>query len=402
LIAVIGTLDTKGEAIAYLSEKIRAAGEPTCVIDTGARGVPVGVADVSREEVASRAGARLEQFESDDTGKAIGAMASGLTEVLTTLVAEGKLNGAVAVGGGQGTVLATVAMQTLPLGMPKLMVSTMASGANRFEPYVGTSDMTLMHSVGDILGVDAISVIVMGNAAAAIAAMARSYRAQGPFGGGRKVVGATMLGPTTSFVTQARDRLRESGLDVVAFHANGTGGRCLDRLVSEEKIQATLDAGLQELVAHICGGVFGGGAARMCAAGEKGVPQVVVPGATDYVVLGPLETLSEEQRSRPLVIHNAQLTRVRTTLDEMSAIGEAMVERLNRAGGPTAVLVPLAGFSQTDRPDGPFHDPAANAALIERLSAGLRKEIELICLDVHINESAFASAVAEKLTELLG
>jgi uncharacterized protein (UPF0261 family) len=291
-------------------------------------------------------------------------------------------------------------MQGLPLGVPKLIVTTVASGRSVFEPYVGTSDMTLMHSVSDILGVDAVSKSILTRAAAGITAM---IEVQLPIEAVTQgVVGVTMLGLTTSSVMLARQRLEAHGCDVVPFHANGTGGRCMERLVEEGIITAVLDLSTQELVGHVCGGLFDAGPQRLTVAAKVGVPQVVVPGGTDYVVLGPMSSLSTEQRSRPVVVHNPNITLVRTSAEEMAEVGRVLATRLNVSAAPVAVVVPRRGFSQADIEGGAFYDPEADHALVSVLEDNLNCDVQFIEVDEHVNSERFGNLVAEKLIEVMG
>jgi uncharacterized protein (UPF0261 family) len=326
-------------------------------------------------------------------------MIDGTRAIVVRLYAEGKLGGVLAVGGGQGTAIGTAAMQALPLGVPKVMVSTMASGQNIFEPYVGTADVTLMHSVADILGINAVTRKVFANAAAAVAAMVEAGESVGE--SHRVVLGATMLGLTTPCVLRAKELLEEHGYELVAFHPNGTGGRSMERLVDEGLIRGVLDISTQELTGHVCRGLFDAGPDRLKAAGRQGIPQVVAPGGTDYIVLGPLSSLTAAQRDRPLIVHNPNITLVRTSRDEMAAIGRLMARRLNEARGPTAVLIPLGGYSYSDRPGHPFYDPEANAALFEALESDLESQVPLLAVEAHVNDPAFAEAMAAKMRELM-
>lgn len=395
-IAIIGTLDTKGPEVAYIRDLIRARGRETIVIDPGVLGCPSVPADITREEVARAGGRDLSSLiAAGDKGEAMRVMIEGATALLARLYAEGEIGGAIAVGGGQGTAIGTTAMQALPIGVPKVMVSTIASGRNVFEPYVGTTDMTLMHSVADILGVNAVTRRVFGNAAAAVVAMADANEAVRD--SGKTTIGTTMLGLTTPCILRAKERLEAWGYEVVAFHANGTGGRCLERLVRERLIHGVMDISTQELTGHVCGGLFDAGPERMTAAAESGLPLVAAPGGTDYIVLGPLSSLSEEHRKRPVVVHNPNITLVRTARDEMAEVGRLMARRLNAAKGRVAVLIPMRGFSFSDRPGHAFYDPEADAALVEALEAELNPRVELHKIDAHVNDEAFADAVAKKM-----
>lgn len=403
-IAIIGTLDTKGHEVAYLRDLVEARGLRTWVIDPGVLGEPAVAADFQREEVARAGGAELRDLvAAGDKGRAIQTMIEGTRAIVARLYAEGRLGGVLAVGGGQGTAIGTAAMQALPIGVPKVMVSTMASGRNVFEPYVGTSDVTLMHSVADILGLNSVTRKVFGNAAAAVAAMAESAAAlqEGGPEGGATVLGATMLGLTTACVLHAKELLEARGYELVTFHPNGTGGRSMERLVDEGLIRGVLDISTQELAGEVCGGLFDAGPGRLTAAGRQGIPQVVAPGGTDYVVLGPLSSLTAEQRRRPHIVHNPNITLVRTSREEMAEIGRRMAERLNAARGPAAVLVPRGGFSYSNRPGLPFYDPEADAALIAALEQGLSSRVELAVVDAHVNDAAFAREAVDRLVASL-
>jgi uncharacterized protein (UPF0261 family) len=399
-IAIIGTLDTKGQEVAFIRDQIQARGHQTWVIDPGVLGQPAIEADWSREEVARASGRELAGLiAAGDKGQAIQAMIDGTRQIVVRLYAEGKLGGVIAVGGGQGTAIGTTAMQALPLGVPKVMVSTMASGQNVFEPYVGTTDVTLMHSVADILGINVVTRKVFTNAAAAVAAMAEASESVEE--SNRVVLGATMLGLTTPCVLRARELLEAQGYEVVAFHPNGTGGRSMERLIDEGLIQGVMDISTQELAGHVCQGLFDAGPDRMKAAGRRGLPQVVAPGGTDYIVLGPLASLTAAQRSRPLIVHNPNITLIRTAKEEMAEIGRLIARRLNEARGPVAVLIPMGGYSYSDRPGHAFHDPAANDALVEALQSDLVAAVELVKIEAHINDPAFAQAVATKIRDLM-
>ncbi len=399
-IAIIGTLDTKGAEVAFLRDFVQGKGHRPCVIDPGVLEAPAIPADITRQQVAQAGGADLaDLIAAGDKGRAMQTMIDGTRAIVTRLYAEGKLDAALAVGGGQGTAIGAAAMQALPIGVPKLMVSTITSGPRVFEPYVGTTDMTLMHSVADIAGLNAITRRVFTNAAAAIVGMAE---VSGPIErSDRRVIGTTMLGLTTPCVLHARDCLEAWGYEVVTFHPNGTGGRCLERLADEGLMQGVMDVSLQELTGYLCHGLFDAGPERLKAAARRGLPQVVAPGGTDYIVLGPKASLADDQRQRPLIIHNPNITLVRTSMAEMAQIGKLMAQRLSDSTAPVAVLVPLRGFSYSDRPGHAFYNPEADAALVSALEAGLASRVELHKLELHVNDAAFAEAVAHKMREIM-
>lgn len=399
-IAIIGTLDTKGREVEYIRDLIQARGCETWVIDPGVLGEPAIVAEWTREIVARAGGMELSDLIAvGDKGQAIQIMTAGTRRIVECLHMEHRLGGVIAVGGGQGTAIGTTAMKALPIGVPKVMVSTIASGQNVFEPYVGTSDVTLMHSVADILGINTVTRKVFANAAAAVVAMVEASEAV--VESDRTVLGATMLGLTTPCVLQAKEKLDAHGYELVAFHPNGTGGRSMERLVRAGVIQGVMDVSLQELAGHVCCGLFDAGPDRLTAAGEQGIPQVIAPGGTDYIVLGPLASLTAKQRRRPLIVHNPNITLIRTAEEEMAKIGRLMAQRLNEAEGPVAVLIPEGGFSYSDRPGHAFYDPEADEALVDALESELASRVELQKIGAHINDLSFAEAVASKLRELI-
>ena len=399
-IALIGTLDTKGHEIAYIRDLIQAHGHRTWVIDPGVLDQPAIEADFTREEVARAGGGELaDLIAAGDKGRAIQTMIDGTRNLVVRLYAEGQLGGVLAVGGGQGTAIGTTAMKALPIGVPKVMISTIASGRNQFEPYVGTTDVTLMHSVADILGINTVTRKVFGNGAAAVVAMVEANASFQE--SDRVVLGATMLGLTTPCVLRAKEVVEAHGYELVSFHPNGTGGRSMERLIDDGLIRGVMDISTQELTGHVAQGLFDAGPERLTAAGRQGIPQVVVPGGTDYVVMGPLSSLPEHQRSRAIIVHNPNITLVRTSKEEMAGVGRLMARRLNEARGPVAVLVPLGGFSYSDRPGHAFYDPDANAALLDALQADLDPRVELQMLEAHVNDAVFAEAVAAKMQELM-
>ena len=399
-IALIATLDTKGREAAHLRDLIRVHGHDVTVIDTGILGHALVGADITREEVALAGGAELpDLIARGDKGHAMEVMIAGASDVVSRLCAQGRLSGAISIGGGQGTAIGTAAMQALPIGVPKLMVSTIASGRSLFEPYVGTTDMMLMHAVADIAGLNVITRRILANAAGAIVGMVEA--ASDAEETDRTVIGSTMLGLTTPCLQRAHELLEGWGYEVVAFHPNGTGGRCLERLIDDGLIRGALDVSTQELTGHVCHGLFDAGPERLSAAGRRGIPQVVAPGGTDYIVLGPASSLTTEQRRRARVVHNPNITLVRTSAEEMAEVGRRMARQLNRARGPTAVLIPSGGFSTSDRPGHPFYDPQADQALVSALESELRPGVELHKIEAHINDPPFSEALAQKMHEVM-
>jgi uncharacterized protein (UPF0261 family) len=324
-------------------------------------------------------------------------MALGATAILLRLYAQGAVHGVVALGGSAGTTIATTAMRALPYGFPKLMVSTLAAGDTK--PYVGIKDICMMPSVLDISGLNYVSRRILSNAAAAICGMVAAEPPTNPTD--RPSIAATMFGVTTPCVTAARRLLEQRGYDVLVFHATGTGGQAMEQLIEDGAIQAVLDLTTTELADELAGGVMSAGPHRLEAAGRKGIPQLVCPGAIDMVNFGPAETVPVKFRSRKLYIHNPTVTLMRTTPEECAAIGRITAARLNRATGPVTVLIPLQGVSAIDKLGGPFYSPEALDSYRGALKATLNSTIELVELDAHINDDSFARAATDLLLQSL-
>ncbi|MFI8360630.1 Tm-1-like ATP-binding domain-containing protein [Streptomyces sp. NPDC085612] len=406
-VVLVGTLDTKGVEYGWLRERLLRAGVEVVTVDTGVMGEPRVAADVPREAVARAAGTDLSALRAaGDRGAAVTAMARGAEATVLRLHAEGRLDGVLAIGGSGGTSIATRAMRALPLGVPKLMVSSMASG--NVAPYVGSSDITMMYSVVDIAGINSVSEPILANAAAAVAAMARAHARMDHHrpvlgAGGRPLVAASMAGVTTAGVDAARERLTELGYEVLVFHVSGTGGRTLETLAGQGAFAGVLDLTLSELADDLCGGILTAGPDRLSAAGRAGVPQVVSLGALDMVKFGPLESLPQHVLDRGVHVHNPSVTVIRTTPDECAELGRRVAAKLRAATGPTAVCVPLRGLSTLGAPGGPYHDPRADRALFSALREGLRgSAARLYDYDTHINDPAFGRAAAERLHTLIG
>jgi uncharacterized protein (UPF0261 family) len=395
-VVLVGTLDTKGLEYDYLRERLHGHGVETILVDAGVLGEPRSEPDVGREEVARAAGADVDALAAaDDRGAAVETMARGAAAIVTALHAEGRLDGILALGGSGGTAVATEAMRALPVGVPKLMVSTMASGDTR--PYVGASDVTMTYSVVDISGINAVSARILDNAAAAMAGMAA---AEPPAAAGEgPLVGATMFGVTTPCVTTARERLEELGYEVLVFHATGTGGQSMEALMRSGFITASLDITTTELADDLVGGVLSAGPDRLEAAGDLGIPQVVSVGALDMVNFGPIDTVPAEFRSRNLYKHNPTVTLMRTTAAECAELGRRIARKLNAARGPVTLFLPLRGVSLIDTERQVFWDPEADRALFDALRETLDPGVDVRELDTDVNDPAFARAMADKLHE---
>jgi len=397
-VVAIGTLDTKGTEYAFLRERLREAGVDVILIDAGVLGEPGTAPDITRDEVARAGGVELDDLvAAGDRGAAVEAMSRGAAAIVDRLHRQGKLTGVVGMGGTGGTSLVTHAMQQLPVGVPKLVVSTVASGDTR--PYVGAVDITMMYSVVDVSGVNQISSRIIGNAAAAIAGMAKAEIPE--LGETRPLIGASMFGVTTPCVTAARDRLEELGYEVLVFHQTGTGGQSMEELVRAGFIRGVLDVTTTELCDELVGGVLAAHPKRLEVAGSMGVPQVVSLGALDMVNFGPMETVPEGFRSRNLYVHNPSVTLMRTTPEECAELGRRVARKLSSATGPTALFVPLRGVSMIATEGQPFHDPAADEALFSAVRKNLGASVELHEVDTDVNDPRFAIAMADRLHDML-
>jgi len=395
-VLLIGTLDTKGDELAFVRQRLRDAGVDVLVADAGTVGPPVGIApDFSSAEVASEVGASLGELT--DRGTAVGTMADAAAALARRLHAEGRVGGVLGAGGSGNTAIATAAMRALPVGVPKLMVSTMAAGDTR--DYIGGSDVALMASVTDVAGLNSISARILANAAGAMAGMVGA--APVSLGDARPLIAATMFGVTTPCVTRAREGLEARGYEVLVFHATGTGGRAMEALVDAGFLAGVLDATTTELCDDLVGGVLSAGPDRLEAAGRAGLPQVVSLGALDMVNFGARDTVPPQFEERNLYVHNPSVTLMRTTAEECAELGRRIASKLSAASGPVALFVPLGGVSLIDAPDQPFFDADADAALFAALRENVGANVELIEMDCNVNDDAFADAMVEKLVELV-
>jgi uncharacterized protein (UPF0261 family) len=394
-VVLLGTLDTKGPEYAFLRDRVLEAGCEVILVDAGVMSDP-SPGDIGPTEVAAAAGEdRAALAAARDRGPAMAAMTRGATEVVRRLHADGRLDGILGVGGSGGSSLVSAAMQALPVGVPKLIVSTMASGDTR--PYVGTSDIAMMYSVVDIAGINGISEKILSNAAAGIAGMARASATFVSAIAAKPLIGATMFGVTTPCVTAAREILEERGYEVLVFHATGAGGQSMEALMKAGFITGSLDITTTELADELVGGVLSAGPDRLEMAGSLGIPQVVSLGALDMVNFGPMDTVPVKFADRNLYVHNATVTLMRTTEAECAELGRIIARKLNAATGPLTVFIPLGGVSMIDVPGAPFYDAAADAALIRELKAGLRPDVEVVEMAIPINDPAFSRAMAERM-----
>ena len=398
-VLLLGTLDTKGEELEFLRERLRLAGVEALLADVGTLEPPRAHPDITREQVGAETGVDVAALgAAGDRGAAIAAMAQAAAALARRLYDEGRIHGLLSAGGSGNTAIATAAMQALPVGAPKLMVSTMAAGDT--SDYVGGVDVTMMASVTDVAGLNSISARILANAAGAMAGMVLAPAPE--LEGGRPVVAATMFGVTTPCVTRAREALEEKGYEVLVFHVTGTGGKAMEALVDGGLVTGVLDVTTTELCDELVGGVLSAGPARLEAAGRAGVPQVVSLGALDMVNFGARDTVPPKFEDRNLYVHNPSVTLMRTTRDECAELGRLIASKLVRAQGPVTVFVPLGGVSMIDAEGQPFHDPEANAALFQALREGLAgSQVELVELDHNVNDEEFAVAMADRLDEHL-
>jgi uncharacterized protein (UPF0261 family) len=399
-VVLVGTLDTKGAENEFVRDRLRAAGVDVLVVDAGVLESPAFTPDITRREVAAAAGADFDALvAARDRGAAITAMAEGAAVVVRRLYDVGRLDGALALGGTGGTSIATRAFRELPLGVPKIVVSTAASGNT--AAYIGETDLVLMPSVVDIAGLNRISVRILSNAAAAMTGLVSAAPLPSE-GTQRPLVAASMFGVTTPCITRARARLEALGYEVLVFHMTGTGGRVLESLAAQGLLAGVLDVTTTELADELVGGIFSAGPDRLSAAGRAGIPQVVSVGALDMVNFGPLDAVPEKFRERNLYVHNPITTLMRTTPDECAELGSRLAERLSKTVGPATLFLPLGGISAIAVPGGPFRDDAADQALFGAIHDKLDADkVTLVEMDADVNDDRFADAMVDKLHELI-
>jgi len=402
-IVIIGTLDTKGSEHWFLKEKIEETGLETIVIDTGIMDPPRFNPDIPREEVCQAAGfSRKELLEKKDRAFALEVMAKGVSRVVRRLYEEGQLDGIISLGGGQGTYISTMAMKELPFGIPKVMVSTQVSGD--VSRYIGYKDITLIHSITDILGLNSFTARIFSQAAAAICAMVQaSWKRPLAVEVEKPLIGITMFGLTTPCVMKIKKLIEEKYQyhETIVFHARGTGGRAMEELIREGVLKGVIDITTTEWADELVGGIRGAGPHRLEAAGEVGIPQLIGPGALDMVNFGPRDTVPVKFEGRKFYIHTPLVTLMRTTVAENRRLGEIIAGKLNQAKGKTLLIIPLRGFSTIDEKDGPFFDPEADRSFVEGLMDHIRKDIEVLELDCHINDDRFAEEAAKQFTQMM-
>lgn len=395
-VVILGSLDTKGAEVEFLRQRVLADGGRPLVIDTGVLDGPTVPFDIDRNRVAEAGGSSIQELiQGADKARALVVMADGASHILHEYLKREELGGVLSIGGSRGTALGTRVMQTLPVGVPKLMVSTIASGQNTFGPYVGTKDVTLMHSVADIQGVNVVTRPIFINAAAAIVGMSRvgSQIQRGE----RRVFSASMLGVTTTLVGQIQSLMEPEGCEVIAFHSVGTGGCSMEELIVGGLVEGVFDVTPGEITQLHVGGKFSAGPDRMRAASQLGIPQVIAPGGLDFIIEGPLDELPSRYRSRKIMPHTPTITLVRTSAQEMVAIAHMIAERLSESKGPVGVILPTQAFGWFAMQGQPLHDPESDQAFIHAFKERLPSRIEVVEMDTHVNDPR----VGEKAVELM-
>jgi uncharacterized protein (UPF0261 family) len=391
-------LDSKGKEYAYVKDLIVRGGFDVIVVDVGTRGAPHFEPQISREEVAKAAGVKIEDVvDPTDENKEIRVMMEGAPKIAQRLRDSGRLDGILCLGGSRGTAIGTAAMRALPFGLPKVMVSTIASGDMR--PYIGIKDITLVHSVTDIVGLNRMTKRLLTYAAGAV--MGAVAADTGLEVSNKPLIAMSSMGGINRAVFSAQKTLEDKGFEVVAFHTVGTGGRALEEAVEQGLIDGVLDLVTHEVTDHLYGGYCDAGPARLEAAGKKGLPQVIVPGCLDFIVFSPPEMIPESLRERQVYRHTPEVAIVRANKDEMASVGKTIAEKLNRALGPVIVVIPNQGFSPANRPGKPLYDPEADRAFAEALRQNLRPSIRIVEVDAHINDERFAKGAVDLLCELM-
>jgi uncharacterized protein (UPF0261 family) len=395
-VLLIGTLDTKGQEFAFVRNVIEARGHRVLIMNAGVFESTVQ-ADIDAEDVAEAGGRNLGDLRGkQDRGEAIAVMQQGVAKLTQKLFEEKQIHAVLGLGGSGGTILATAGMRVLPVGVPKLMVSTLASGDT--APYIDIKDITMMYSVVDIAGVNRLSRQILANAAGMICGALEQTM---PTSHDKPLIAATMFGVTTPCVTKVRERLESHGYEVLTFHATGTGGRAMEGLITDGYVKAVADITTTELADELVGGVLSAGADRLEIAGQLGIPQVVSLGALDMVNFWAMDTVPMKFKTRKLYKHNDNVTLMRTTVEENQELGRIIAEKLNKAKGKTTLVIPLQGVSMIDDEGKPFHDIEADKALFESLRHHLNKTIKVVEVDANINDDMFAEVFVKEMLEVL-
>jgi uncharacterized protein (UPF0261 family) len=396
-VVVMGTMDTKGRELAYMAQRVREAGCRPLLMDVGAHNASDVMADIPVDQVVAASGEDIAAIRAMPRGEAVEKISLAASAFLAAMITAGEAHGVIGVGGSGGTTICAAAMRGLPYGIPKLIVTTLASGNTRW--HIDISDIILVPSLLDIGGLNPMLEMVLNHAAHAIAGMVKGYRPYEP--SGKRVVSVTMYGTTTPGVSRARQLLEEAGYEAWVFHASGVGGRTMEKLMSMGRIYGVMDMTLAEIGAHLVGGLHDAGPNRLDMAGRLGLPMVIVPGAVDTIVLPPKDQVPEKFRNRRLNVHNPTMTTMRTTPEENVEIAGFIAGKLNQAKGTVCVILPLAGLSSIDRPGKIFYDPEANEALFRTLKQKLSPSIEVIEDEHHLDDPEFAIRVGDCMIRLM-
>jgi len=403
-IVVVGTLDTKEMEIRFVKELIEGKGHAPVVIDCGLLKEPSLVPDISRHQIAQAAGTTIEAIlQTGDKNHAIGTMTRGVVQVTQNLHAKGELDGILSLGGVQGTVIGTTVMQALPFGVPKVMISAVANGQATFGPFVGIRDVTILHSVADVLGLNDVTRRVLAEGAGAVVGMVEmDYSASGT---SKPAVALTSAGVTTPCANRARGLLETLGYEVIAFHCNGIGAQAMEELADNGKLLGIFDLSPHDITDFLFGGIMPAMPNRLQATCRKGVPQVIAPGCADIVLYGPVENIPSEILERKHVIHNPIHTHVKATYEQMLELGRFISGRVSQSKGYATVLVPQQGFSQLNRAGGPIYEPESDRGFLEGLKEGFQQapspRATIKVLDMHINDPEFADAAVDELHGLI-
>ncbi len=401
-VLIIATLDTKGPEAAYIRDGLNRLGIKTTVIDTGILGEPLGIVpDISHEDLAIFGGITLQELQNSGTrGRAVERMRTFVIEKVKELFSKGEVLGAIGIGGAEGSVMGAGALMTLPIGVPKLVLSPIASGRHEFGPLVGTSDMLVMHTVIDIFGLNHISKTIYDNAIAAMAGLVNHGHELSKPPAGSKYVAVTMLGNTTTAVMALQKELEQVGFEVVTFHANGVGGPAMEELAEAGQFVGIIDFTPSEIVGTLVGGIHYGGPRRMKRAGVLGIPQILVPACVDFSV-HHTTSIPDEFKDRPIYDHNPEFALARCTKEEMGKLGAYFAECANTSMGPTEIVIPGEGYSIPNVPGGVFWDRDADAAFESELMKNIKPEISIEKLPLHANSKEFGIAVAQRFLSLI-
>ena len=402
-IAILATMDTKHIEVSYARNLIETLGHAVRVIDIGVSGKPAEGADVQAGEVLHAAGLSLETLTRMDKGARIETMASAAAIAVAGSFKRQEFDAIFSLGGIQNTIMAATAMRALPVGVPKLILSTMASGKRLFGPFVGAKDIVVMHSVADISGINRITRSVIANAVGAVVGMAL-YGNRRVEASDALVIGATMLGVTSGGVSAATACLQQAGYETISFHATGVGGRAMENFIADKVIGASLDLTLHEISSEVFGGYCAGANDRLLAAAAAGIPQVVAPGAVDILSCSTdfgIDSFPSNWRARKSIAHNASLYHVKLSAPEIVQVAEVIADRLNQATGPVTVLIPTRGFCEAGAPGRPLHDAAIDAAFVTALRRGLKRSIRWVEADLNISQPEFGELAAAELQACL-